>query len=123
MLLYAGIIVGALTALAVPVYFATKPQVFDNPPMAEHDPLLNSPIIGERETVRRPLAVLKHRVIVDPKMVAALNAEAKQAAPVRHAATEAPAHIAEHRSSGSSVADLQPEPRHSTFFLFRLFGG
>ncbi|MBI1203913.1 MAG: hypothetical protein GC182_15540 [Rhodopseudomonas sp.] len=120
-------VVGALAAFAIPVYYATRPQVYDNPPLADSDPLLNSPIIGERDVARMPLAVLHHRVIVDPKMVAALNAEIKKAAPVRQAtakaATESPAHMAEHHAGGGSVAELQPEPRHSTFFLFRLFGG
>lgn len=117
-LIYMGAILGALALLALPVYLANRPQVYDNPtlpPLAQTDPLLNGPIVGKRVSTRVPLALLKRETIVDPKLVAALNARAEKA-PVRHVATV-------RHARGTPVAELQPEPRHSGFFLFRLFGG
>jgi hypothetical protein len=118
MLIYAGAIVVALTTITVPVYYANTAQVYDNPPPPPADPLLNGPIIGDREPARHPLAILKHRVIVDPKVVAALNAKVKKATPEPHVAE----HV-ERRPVNVSRSEPRPEPRHSTFFLFRLFGG
>jgi hypothetical protein len=109
-------IIGALALVALPVYLANRPQVYENPPLARADPLLSGPIIGERVSTRIPVALLRHETIVDPKVVAALNAKLKEpehSAPVRTA----------QRGSGTPVAELQPAPRHSNFFLFRLFGG
>ncbi len=118
LLLYAAVIAGVLTAVALPVYFANAPKVYDNPPLASADPLLNSPIIGERVTTRVPLAHLQRKAIVDPAVVAALNAKAKKPEPARHSVRQAL-----ERARRTPVAELQPEPTHSTFFLFKLFGG
>ena len=74
-LIYMSAILGGLALFAVPAYVATRPQVYANPPLARANPLLNGPVIGERDLAPAPLAILKHRIIVDPKIVAALNAK------------------------------------------------
>lgn len=116
-LIYMAAIVGGLALIVGPVYLANKGQVYENPALVRADPLLNGPIIGERVSTRIPLALLKHESIIDPKVVAALNAKTKKTEP--HRAT----HQVAARSRGTPVAELQPEPRRQSFFLFRLFGG
>lgn len=116
LLIYVAAIAGTLALVAVPVYVANAPEVYENPPLARADPLLNGPIVGKRVSSSVPLAILKRETLVDPAIVAALNAKAKKEAPVRH-----PVQRTAHRAAGTPVADLQPErPRHS-FFLFNLF--
>lgn len=121
-LVYFGAIVAAFTAIVVPVCLANTAQVYDNPPLPPADPLLNGPIIGEREPASRPLAILHHRVIVDPKIVAALNAKVKEAAPEPHVRQAAVRRSASAEPPPPRPA-REPEREHSTFFLFRLFGG
>jgi hypothetical protein len=116
-LIYMAAILGALAAIAVPVYIANAPQVYENPKLARSDPLLGSPIVGDRGPTRVPLAMLKHETIVDPAILASVNAKSKAVA-TAHPATRAVAQ----RSRGTPVADLQPEPPRHNFFL-NLFGG
>ena len=116
LLVYAAAIVGVLIAVGLPVYLANAPQVYDNPPLAKADPLLNGPIIGERVSARVPLARLRRETIVDPSVVKKLNAKAEK--PARH-----PVRQAERRTKRTPVAELRNEPKHETFFLFDLFGG
>lgn len=118
LLIYVAAIVGVLATVALPVYIANAPRVYDNPPLANADPLLNGPIIGKRVSTRVPLARLHRRIIVDPAVVAALNAKIIKSEPVRHAVRRN-----EDRARRTPVAELRAEPRHATFFLFRLFGG
>jgi hypothetical protein len=118
LLLYVAAIAGTLALVAAPVYFASRPQVYDNPPLARADPLLNGPIIGKRVSTRVPVARLKREIIVDASVVAALNAKSEKPATEHHAT-----HRAAQRPSGTSMAELRPEPQQPTFFLFRLFGG
>jgi len=118
LLIYAAAIAGVLTAVALPVYIANAPRVYDNPPLANADPLLNGPIIGERVSNRVPLGHLQRKTIVDPAVVAALNAKAERPKPVHHAVRRN-----EDRATRTPVAELRAEPKHATFFLFRLFGG
>jgi hypothetical protein len=118
LLIYAGAILGALALVALPVYFTNRPQVYANPLLARADPLLNGPIVGNRISARVPLARLKKETIVDPAIVAALNEKTKKAAPVHSSA-----HRTARRATGTPVADLQPERKQPTFFLFSLFGG
>ena len=113
---YLAAILGALAVIALPVYFATRTQVYPNPPLARADPLLNGPVVGERVPTSRPVAMLKKRTIVDPATLAALNAKAEKAAPARQ-----PARRAASRPNRTPVADNQTEPQHHTFFLFNLF--
>jgi hypothetical protein len=102
----------------LPVYFTNRPQVYENPPLARADPLTNGPVVGNRVSSRVPLARLKRETIVDPAIVAALNEKTKKAAPV-HSSTNRTAR----RATGTPVAELQPERKQPTFFLFSLFGG
>jgi hypothetical protein len=118
LLLYAAAIAGVLTAVALPVYIANAPRVYDNPPLANADPLLNGPIIGKRVSTRVPLARLHHKTIVDPAVIATLNANVEKPEPVHHTVRRTA-----DRAARTPVAELQAEPKHATFFLFRLFGG
>jgi hypothetical protein len=116
--IYMAAVLGVLGLVVVPVYLANAPQVYENPTLARANPLLDGPIIGNRAPHPVPLAMLKRQTIVDPAIVAGLNAKAKQVASARVTRpTSTP------RPRGTPVAELQPErPRHS-FFLFNLFGG
>lgn len=121
LVIYMAAIAGALAVAALPVYLANRPQVYENPPLARANPLLNGPIVGNRVSTGVPLAMLKREIIVDPAIIAALNAKAEKAekaAAVRH-----PVRRTAQRSDRTPMAELQSErPRHS-FFLFNLFGG
>ncbi len=116
-LIYASAIFGTLAVVAVPIYLAVKPQVYENPPLVRADPLLNGPIVGYRVSTRVPLAILKRETILDPKIVAALNAKVRNVE--RHASQQ----VAARRPQGTPVAELRDEPQRPTFFLFKLFGG
>ena len=116
-LIYMAAIFGGLALIAAPVYLATRGQVYDNPPLAQTSPLLNGPVIGKRDLGPTPLAVLKHRTIVDPKFVATLNAKINQPEP-RHVT-----HQAAQRPRGQTVAEVHDEPQRPTSFFQMLFGG
>lgn len=116
--IYAGAVLGVLGVIAVPIYFAVSPQVYENPPLEPLDPLLQGPIIGNRVSTPMPLAYLKHEVLVDPKYVAELNARLKK--------REAPPQVAQPtrvRERGPAVAELPERRERSGFSLFNLFGG
>jgi len=116
--IYMGALAGALALIAVPVAFAISPQVYDNPPPEPLDPLLKGPIVGSRVSTPMPLAHLKHPALVDPKVIAELNARQKARPAPHDSVAHTPA-----REHGPAVAGL-PEPRErSGFFLFNLFGG
>lgn len=117
--IYAGAILGVLGLIAVPVYVAVSPQVYENPPLAPLDPLLQGPIIGNRVSTPMPLAHLKQEVIVDPKYVAELNARLKKPEPARPRMAQ-PVHV---RERGPAVAELPERRERPGFFLFNLFGG
>lgn len=117
--IYMAAILGAMGVLAVPVYMAVAPKVYANPPVEPLDPLLNGPIVGKRVSTPVPLAFLKHPQIVDPKVVAELNANIQQARPARHEVAQRPAR----HDRGATVAELPERPERSGFFLFNLFGG
>lgn len=117
--LYMGAMLGTLGVIAVPVYYAVAPQVYANPRAEPLDPLLNGPIVGKRVSTPVPLALLKHPQIVDPKVVAELNAKIRQAKPAHHEVAQQPAR----RERGATVAELPERPERSGFFLFNLFGG
>jgi len=121
--IYMGAMLGALAVIAVPVYYAVAPQVYENPAPEPLDPLLNGPIVGKRVSTPVPLAMLKHPQIVDPKLVAELNAKldtkTREAKPARHEV----AHQAVRRERPAAVAELPERPERSGFFLFNLFGG
>jgi hypothetical protein len=118
-LIYITAIFGGLAALSLPVYLAVKPTVFANPPLAQANPLLNGPVIGERDIGPAPLALLKHRTMVDPKLVAALNAKVKN-----RDERGVPHQVAQQKQPrGQSVAELPAESRRPTSFLQLLFGG
>ncbi|MCW5694570.1 MAG: hypothetical protein KIT48_19600 [Pseudolabrys sp.] len=118
--IYMAAMMGTLGALAVPVYYAVSPQVYENPPPEPLDPLLNGPIVGKRVSTPVPLALLKHPELVDPKLVAELNAKMNgKSKPARHEVAQQPAR----RERAAAVAELPDRPERSGFFLFNLFGG
>lgn len=114
-LVYLGAILGALALLAVPAYYATRAEVHANPPLAQADPLLNGPIVGDRLAGRFPLARLQRQTLVDPETVALLAPKAKKSEPTRAVARPAP------RATGTPVATLQTERSRPAVFPFNLF--
>lgn len=119
--IYAGAIFVALAVVAVPIYAAISPKVYENPPPEPLDPLLQGPIIGKRVSTPMPLAYLKHPVLVDPDYVAQLNAKNRKGEPSRaHVATQ---HTTPARERGPAVAELPERRERQGFFLFNLFGG
>ena len=122
MAIYLTALAAGVAVIAVPVYLAVKPTVYDNPPIVRANPLLNGPVIGARDTSRAPLALLKRRVIVDPKIVAALNAKVKQPER-RRASSPQVAQQPTQRPRGQAVAEVREQsPRGPSFFQM-LFGG
>lgn len=121
-LIYMTAILGGLALIAVPIYLATQPQVYDNPPLARANPLLNGPVIGQRDTGAPPLAMLKHSTIVDPKFVATLNAKINKINQPerRHVSQQTASHP---RPRGQAVAEARDEPQRPTSFFQSLFGG
>jgi hypothetical protein len=118
-LIYMTAIIGGLALIGLPFYLATKPQVYDNPQLARANPLLNGPVIGQRDTAVPPLAVRKHSNIVDPKFVATLNAKINQ--PERRHVNQQTA--SRPRPRGQAVAEARDEPQRPTSFFQKLFGG
>jgi hypothetical protein len=116
-LVYMAALTGTLAVLAVPAYFATRPVVYANPPLARSDPL-RGPIVGARLDTPFPLARLERATLVDPTIAAGLSARAKKAEP-EHRVT----HRVARRPTGTPIAELQPERKRPTFSLFGLFGG
>lgn len=114
--IYMSAIAATLAVIALPVYFAVAPSIYDNPPPEPLDPLLQGPIVGSRVSTPMPLAHLKREVIVDPKLIAEVN---RRAGPSRQQTVRsAPA-----RERGPAVAELPERRERQGFFLFNLFGG
>lgn len=115
--IYVAAVACVFVLIAVPVYWANGPTVYDNPTLARSGPLMNGPIVGRQVSSAVPLVMLKRQTIVDPAILAGLNAKAeKHAAKPRHATQKvAP------RSMGTPVADLQPDRTRRSFFPFSLF--
>ena len=116
--IYMGAILGALGLIAVPVYIAAAPQVYENPRPEPLDPLLQGPIVGSRVSTPMRLVKLRQEVIVDPKLLAELNAKVRKTDPKHHQAIRTPV-----RERGPALAELPERRERSGFFLFNLFGG
>ena len=116
-LLYLGAIFGAFALLAVPVYWAVQPQVYDNPKLAQSSPLLNGPIVGERLASRFPIAVLQPQIIADAETKALLNAKTKKAEPPPRPTIR----TARRDTAGTPVAELRSERPRPAIFPFNLF--
>lgn len=117
--IYMGAILVTLGAIAMPVYVALAPQVYENPPPEPLDPLLKGPIVGNRVSTPLKLALLKRGAIVDSKVVAELNAKAKKPRPARRQV----AHRAPAGERGPTVAELPERRERPGLSLFSLFGG
>ncbi|RDV03786.1 hypothetical protein [Undibacter mobilis] len=117
--IYAAAIFGVLALIAVPIYAAVAPQVYDNPAPEPLDPLLQGPIIGNRVSTPLPLSHLKPEILADPKYAAELNAKVKRSSLARH---QTP-HVARVREGEPAVAELPARRERSGFSLFGLFGG
>lgn len=115
-LVYVGAILGAVALLAVPAYYAFKPQVYDNPPLAQPDPLLNTPMIGDRAATRFPLAVLQPQTVADAETAKWRTAKARKRDPARRAIQQTA-----RRTVGTPVAELQTERGRPAIFPFSLF--
>ena len=116
--IYMGAILGALGLIALPVYIAAAPQVYENPPHEPLDPLLQGPIVGSRVSTPMRLTQLRHEVLVDPKFVAELNSKARKTQSTRHQSVRAPV-----RERGPAIAELPVQRQQPGFSLFNLFGG
>ncbi|MFA6266011.1 MAG: hypothetical protein WC670_09905 [Pseudolabrys sp.] len=121
--IYMAAITATLAVIAVPVYLAAAPRVYENPPIPPLDPLLNGPIVGGRVSTPMALARLKREVIVDPAEVAALDARSgarsKDAGPKRRLTAQHTVHL----ERGTPVAALPPQRERPSSFFFGLFGG
>ena len=116
-LVFLGAILGAIALLAVPAYYATRAEVHANPPLAQADPLLNGPIIGDRLAGRFPLARLQRQTLVDADTVALLTPKKSKKLEQARATTR-PVHRA---ATGTPVAELQTERNRPAIFPFNLF--
>lgn len=117
LLVYMGAIVGVLAVLAVPVYVATKPQVYDNPPLASANPLLNGPILGDRQVGRMPVASLQRQAISDAESAKWLTARKRKVEPAPRVAQRP-------NATGDEPAPAELQTRRRTriaVFPFSLF--
>lgn len=114
-LVYLGAVFGALALLAVPAYYATRAEVHANPPLAQSDPLLKGPIIGDRIAGSFPLAVLQRQSLVDAETTAFLKPKRKTEPAQRVASRPA------RRDAGTPMAELQTERGRPAMFPFSLF--
>ena len=121
LVVYMGAILGAFAVLAVPVYVATKPQVYANPPLASANPLLNGPIVGERVAGRLPVAVLQSQAIADAESTKWLTARNRKAEPAPRGAQR----VAQRQNATAdepAPAELQTRRRtRVAVFPFSLF--
>ena len=115
-LVYVGAIFGALALLAAPVYYATRGEVHENPPLAQSDPLLKGSIISDGSANRSPLANLQRQSLIDAETTAFLKPKPKKAEPAQRVASR-PAR----RNAGTPVAELQTERERPSLFRFNLF--
>lgn len=121
LLVYMGAILGVFAVLAVPVYVATKPQVYDNPPLASANPLLNGPILGDRQVGRMPVASLQRQAISDAESAKWLTARNRKVEPAPRAAQR----VAQRpNATGDEPAPAELQTRRRTriaVFPFSLF--
>src|SRR5665647_2490236 len=68
--IYVAAIACVFVLIAVPVYWANGPTVYDNPPLARSGPLMNGPIVGRQVSSAVPLVMLKRQASVDPAILA-----------------------------------------------------
>lgn len=121
--IYIVAVVGALAILAVPIYLMNAPQVYENPKLAQSDPLLNGPIIGQRVSTSIPVAMLQRQQLIDPAILAALNAKTRKAEVARPRQERQIAQQPTPRVAGTPMAEARQERQRPGFFLFNLFGG
>jgi hypothetical protein len=114
LLIYASAILGALVLIMAPIYPANRPTVYQNSGVQQFDQVL--PARAERHNY--PLAHLEHRDIVDPAIVAALNAKAEAERSRRASASESHrvAHV--RPTTRRTYADAAPARQANPFALF-----
>jgi hypothetical protein len=113
-LAYLGAIFGALALLGMPVYYATRGEIHENPPLAQSDPLLNGPLTTDRASGRFPLAMLQKQVLAEAETAKVLTPKSKKAEHAERSTPRTP-----RRDNGTPVAQLQTE--RARIFPFSLF--
>lgn len=111
--IYALAMLGALALFALPAYWATSPTVYENPGVTASR-LPGGPAYLNRPA-EFPLAVLRTQQIVDPTMLAELNAKSATTSPTKRATRAAHRSYAQARDINAD--DNQPA-RRSFFSLF-----
>jgi hypothetical protein len=112
-LVYLGAIIGALALFAVPVYYAARGEVHENPKLAQSDPLLNGTVIVDRLATRFPLERLQKQTLAEADPVVTTPKPAKKEPKVAAARPR--------RDGGTPVAELQPQRTRQAMFPFSLF--
>jgi hypothetical protein len=107
-----------LVLFVSPVLLANGPTKFDNPGLAAYDPPPGTVLIPQRARNSFPLAFLKHEEIVDPALVAELNAKAKKAEMSHHLASRTGQSV---RPEAPSQNTRYAQPANSGRSFFSLF--
>lgn len=114
-LVYMAAMIGGLMLVALPVYYANTPTVIENVTPAQFSGTLTSPRYEDRTPGTFPLVMLKQEQLVDPKVVAELNADVKQTAPQPAAGRTA------HDVTQDRRERVASRPSFNPFGLFSLF--
>jgi hypothetical protein len=120
LLIYAVAIVCAFALFVLPVYWANAPAVYENSGQQHFTQMLEA----RAARGHYPLARLKHQQIVDPALVAEMNAKAKAkrvqreaTGDARRATTRRPAHKREdYADARPAQSRAQPPNPFSVFF-------
>ncbi len=123
MAIYAAAIAGVLAVIMLPFYLANAPAVYKNSGAKSFSEILAARAEGRDY----PLAKLERRQIVDPAIVAALNAKAHtqrtrsqaERRPVHHVRRTAAPRTAQQRTYADSTPAHPPTPFSLFFSIFR----
>jgi hypothetical protein len=107
-----------LMLFVLPVLLANRPTKYENPGLAVYDPPPGTLLIPQRARNSFPLAFLKHEDLVDPTLVASLNARAKKAEKPRHLASHSGPRV---RPEAPSENKRYAQPANSGRSLFSFF--
>ncbi len=110
-LVYAGVMVTGLALLVTPVLWAMGPTEYSNPQLPKYDITSSRPLAHQQKQI--PLARLKREEIVNPTMLAAINAKPAKNERVREA--RGPSRAARTAFAQAPDYDEASRPRRGLF--------
>jgi len=119
LLVYVGALLCGLVLIVAPILWASGAREYPNPVLPKYDITSSRPLVDQHKQV--PLAVLKREELVDPTMLAALNAKTRttQSRDTQERSARTKSRTA-YAQAPDSEAAAEHRPRRSGFF-FSLF--